>query len=189
MSRTAATDHPIHALLAERHSPYAFDPRRNVSAEDVHALFEAARWAMSSYNEQPWRYLVGVRGDGDRHALIHQCLVEGNQPWALNAPVLVLGLVSTQFARNGKPNAAAEHDLGAASALLTVEATARGLCVHQMIGIDAQKITQTFALPNGVKPLTALAIGYAGDPADVPDTYAQRDAAPRARMPQSGFLL
>ena len=189
MNRSAVTDYPINPLLSDRHSPYAFDPERHVDAADIQALFEAARWAMSSYNEQPWRYLVGVRGESNNHALIHHCLVEGNQPWAINAPVLALGLVSTQFARNGKPNAAAEHDLGAASALLTVEATARGLCVHQMIGIDAEKIAQTFELPQGIKPLTALAIGYAGDASVVAQNYAERDAAPRSRMPQSEFLL
>ncbi len=189
MNRTANTDHPIHELLASRHSPYAFDPARSVAAEDVASLFEAARWAMSSYNAQPWRYIIGVRGNGDLHTKIHDCLVTGNQPWAINAPVLVLGLIKTTFDHNGKPNAAAEHDLGAASALLTVEATARGLAVHQMIGIEADKVMETFDLPEDVRPLTALAIGYPGEPHHVPDNYAERDAKPRERMPQADFIL
>ncbi len=88
--------------------------------------------------------------------------MEGNQPWAKNAPVLVLGLVKTTFAHNGKPNSAAEHDLGAASAFLTLEAVSRGLCVHQMIGIDPDKVIATFAPGPDIKPLTALAIGYQG---------------------------
>jgi nitroreductase len=189
MSRAANPEHPIHALLVQRHSPYAFDPDRPVASEDIDALFEAVRWTMSSYNAQPWRYIVGVRGEGDKHQKILSCLVEGNQPWAANAPVLVLGLVKTTFDHNGKPNAAAEHDLGAASAMLTVEATARGLCVHQMIGIDPRKVLETFELPEDVRPLTGLAIGYQGEPHHIPDAYAERDAGPRARMAQAGFLL
>ncbi len=189
MNRQAHPDHPIHELLIKRHSPYAFDPDRAVSAQSIAALFEAARWTMSSYNAQPWRFIVGVRGSGDTHQKIHGCLVEGNQPWAINAPVLVLGLVKTTFDHNGKPNAAAEHDLGAASAMLTVEATSLGLSVHQMIGIDPAKVAETFTLPESVKPLTALAIGYLGEPGHIPEAYAQRDTAPRSRMPQSDFLL
>lgn len=189
MSRQAQPDHPIHDLLVKRHSPYAFDPDRPVREADVNALFEAARWTMSSYNAQPWRYLVGLRGVGNTHDLIHACLVEGNQPWAANAGVLALGLVKTTFDHNGKPNAAAEHDLGAASAMLTLEATSRGLCVHQMIGIDPEKVMATFQLPEDVRPLTALAIGYPGAADQIPEAYAQRDQGPRERLPQSAFLL
>jgi nitroreductase len=179
MSRVAHPDHPIHDLLVQRHSPYAFDPDRPVTADDIDALFEAARWTMSSYNAQPWRYIVGVRGEGDNHQKIHDCLLEGNQPWTVNAPVLVLGLVKTTFAHNGKLNAAAEHALGAASAMLTVEATARGLCVHQMIGIDPQKVLATFDLPEDVRPLTGLAIGYRGELRHIPEAYAAREPCRR----------
>ena len=188
MSRDAEPKYPIHKLLVQRHSPYAFDPDREVSSEDVDSLFEAARWTMSSYNAQPWRYIVAHRGQ-ERWRKIYECLVEGNQPWAVNAAVLALGLTRTTFAYNGKPNVAAEHDLGAASAMLTVEATARGLAVHQMIGIEPEKVLETFDLPEDVKPLTALAIGYPGDASQIPAAYAERDEKPRERMPQADFLL
>ncbi len=115
--------------------------------------------------------------------------MEGNQPWAKNAPVLVLGLVKTTFAHNGKPNSAAEHDLGAASAFLTIEAVSRGLCVHQMIGIDPDKVIATFAPGPDTKPLTALAIGYQGKPEHIPEAYAARDQNPRQRLAQSEILL
>ena len=189
MNRNANPEHPIHELLARRHSPYAFDPERPVSPADIAALFEAVRWTMSSYNAQPWRFIVGVKGEGATYEKILACLVEGNQPWAVNAPVLALGLVKTTFDHNGKPNASAEHDLGAASAMLTVEATVRDLAVHQMAGVDLEKVVQAFTLPENVRPLTALAIGYAGEPHHVPDAYAQRDAAPRQRMQQTEFIL
>lgn len=190
MNRDANPDYPIHPLLVARHSPYAFDPARPVDAATVHALFEAARWTMSSYNAQPWRYIVGIKGDGtDTWEKVHACLVEGNQPWAKNAPVLALGLAKTTFDHNGKPNKAAEHDLGAASAFLTVEAVSRGLCVHQMIGIEPEKVVATFALGADIKPLTGLAIGYLGEPGLIPEAYAARDRNPRARIAQRDFLL
>ena len=183
-------DHPIHALFIKRSSPYAFDPARPVDAATVQSLFEAARWTMSSYNAQPWRYIVGVRGDGtDTWEKVHACLVEGNQPWAKHAPVLALGLAKTTFDHNGKPNAAAEHDLGAASAFLTLEAVSRGLCVHQMIGIEPDKVIATFAPGPDIKPLTGLAIGYQGEPGLIPAAYAERDRQPRTRLAQSQFLL
>jgi len=190
MKRDISPDHSIHALFIKRSSPYAFDPVRPVDAATLHALFEAARWTMSSYNAQPWRYIVGIRGDGtDTWEKVHACLVEGNQPWAKNAPVLALGLVKTTFDHNGKPNAAAEHDLGAASAFLTLEAVSRGLCVHQMIGIEHDKAIATFALNKEIKPLTALAIGYQGEATIIPAAYAARDEQPRARLAQSEILL
>lgn len=190
MNRDANPDYPIHPLLVARHSPYAFDPGRPVDAGTVHSLFEAARWTMSSYNAQPWRYIVGIREDGtDTWEKVHACLVEGNQPWTRNAPVLALGLVKTTFDHNGKANSAAEHDLGAASAFLTIEAVSRGLCVHQMIGIDSGKVIATFAPGQDIKPLTALAIGYRGEPEHIPEAYAQREQAPRTRMGQGAFLL
>ena len=117
------------------------------------------------------------------------CLVEPNQAWAKNAPVLVLCCASTQFSRNGKPNAAAQHDLGLAAAHLTFEATARGLAVHQMIGIVPSKARAEFDIPEGVDPLTALTIGYAAPVDTLPDTLRQRDTAPRQRKPLAEFVF
>jgi nitroreductase len=186
----APVDHPIHDLLAARCSPYAFDPRRDVSEADLKSLFEAARWAMSSYNAQPWRYIVGVKGRSQEvWDKVHAVLVEGNQPWAGNAPVLALGIVEKNFEHNGKPNKAAEHDLGAASALLTVEAVARGLVVHQMIGIEPEAAHEAFGLAAGQQALTALAIGYQGAAADVAEKFAERDEGPRERKPLTDIIL
>ena len=105
------------------------------------------------------------------------------------ALVLALGLAKTTFDHNGKPNSAAEHDLGAASAFLTLEAVSRGMCVHQMIGIDPDKVMATFAPGPDIKPLTALAIGYLGKPEHISQTYAARDGKPRERLVQSEILL
>jgi nitroreductase len=187
-AKQAAPEHPIHDLLARRWSPYAFADRP-VADDDLRSLFEAARWAASSYNEQPWRYVVASKADAADFEQLLSCLVEGNRVWARATPVLALGCTSLRFARNGKPNAAAVHDLGLASANLTVEATARGLCVHQMIGILPDRAREVYRIPDDVQPLTGLAIGYAADPDTLPENLRERDLAPRGRKPLGEFVF
>lgn len=180
--KRADTDHPVHEHVRTRWSPYAFADR-SVDPADLRSLFEAARWAASSYNEQPWRYIVATRDDEAAFADLLSCLVEGNQAWARHAPVLALGVTKTRFERNGKQNRAAHHDLGAASASLTFEATDRGLVVHQMIGILPDRAHTLYAIPDDAEALTGLAIGYAGDPSTSSDALRERDEAPRTRRP------
>jgi nitroreductase len=188
MTMRAATDHPVHELIAARWSPYAFADRP-VSADDLRALFEAARWAPSSYNEQPWSYIVATREEPEELGRLLSCLVEGNQLWAKAAPVLALGCTRLAFARDGKPNAAAHHDLGLASGNLVLEATARGLVVHQMIGIVPAQARALYQIPEGVQPLTGLALGYPGDPAALPEKLRDRDRARRPRKPAAEFVF
>jgi len=186
--KQANPDHPIHELMARRWSPYAFADRP-VSTEDLRSLFEAARWAASSYNEQPWSYIVAVKHDEGAFQTLLSCLVEGNQGWASAAPVLAIGCTNLKFARNSQPNAAAVHDLGLASANLTFEATARGLFVHQMIGILPDKARELYRIPEGIQPVTGLAIGYAADPHTMSVKYQERDLASRGRKTVSQFVF
>lgn len=186
--KQARPDQPIHELLAARWSPYGFTERMPPVA-DLRAVFEAARWTASSYNEQPWRYIVATREQPREFERILACLVEANQAWARSAPVLALGVAALEFVRNGKPNRAAVHDLGAASAALTFEATARGLFVHQMIGIEPDTARETFAIPAGFEAYTGLAIGYRAEPDALPEKLRERDLAPRGRRPQSEFVF
>ena len=188
MRKPAPADRPIHPLLAERWSPYAFT-REGVVEDDLLALFEAARWAASSYNEQPWRFIVARREEPAAFAKVLSCLVPFNQGWAGHAPVLALGLVQTLRPGDGSPNAAAQHDLGLAAASLTVEATHRGLAVHQMSGIVADRIRDAWALPDDVLPLTALAIGYAASLAATPEDLRDRQRRPRERRCLPGFVF
>ena len=188
MNTKATTDHRIHDLIAERWSPYAFADRP-VPVDLLQSLFEAARWAASSFNEQPWSYLVATKDDPDGYAKLLSCLVEGNQEWAKAAPVLAIGCASLKFKRNGNPNAAALHDLGQASAYLALEATARGLAAHQMAGILPDRVREVFQVPEGVQPLTGLAIGYAGEPSLLPEKMRDRDSARRPRKPQAEFVF
>jgi len=186
--KTALTDYPIHELLAKRWSPYSFQDRP-VAQDDLRSLFEAVRWAASSYNEQPWSFLVATREDPEEFARLLSCLVDGNQEWAKAAPVLALGVVSLRFSRNNKENRAAVHDLGLAAGNLVVEATARGLCVHQMIGILPDKAREVYKIPEHSEAWTAMAIGYKADPAKLPDALKERDLAPRQRKPLTEFVF
>lgn len=180
--KTAFTDHPIHQFHVERWSPYAFDSR-SVSENDLKSLFEAARWAPSSYNEQPWRYIVARKEDRAEFENLLSCLVEGNQVWAKHAAVLALGLTVQNFSKNNKDNRASEHDLGLADAAMNFEAVSRGLAVHMMIGIEPEKARQIYSIPAGVDSVVGIAIGYAGTPEQAPESVRNRDLSPRSRKP------
>ena len=189
MQKPATTDHPVHDLIRQRWSPRAFSARP-VSPDILRSLFEAARWAPSSNNEQPWAFIVATQDDPASHSAILSTLVEPNQAWARRAPVLGVAVSKLAFARNGKPNRNAFYDTGAAVAYLTTEATARGLFVHQMAGFDSQKATELFSIPGGWEPIAAFVIGYAGDPGSLPDDpLRERELAPRSRKPLSEFVM
>jgi len=184
----AKTEHPTQDFIARRWSPYGFADRE-VSKADLHSLFEAARWAASSFNEQPWSYIVATRAQGEAFAHLLSCLVEANQRWAKAAPVLALGVVTLTFKRNNKPNRVALHDLGLATGNLVAEATARGLAVHQMGGIHPDRAREIYAIPEGSEAVTGIAIGYAGDPEAFSEEIRERDLAPRERKPQRDFVF
>src|SRR6185295_15435057 len=115
--------------------------------------------------------------------------VEGNQAWAKHAPVLALGVVTLRFVRNDKPNRAAVHDLGLAAGNMLVEATARELFVHQMIGILPDRARELYAIPETAEAWTAIAIGYRGDPQRLPEALRPLDATPRQRKPLREFVF
>lgn len=182
----AATEHPVIAPIPDRWSPYAYEPR-SVEKAKLQSLFEAARWAASSYNEQPWVFIVALRENQAEFQKALGCLVEANQAWAKDAGVLILTAYSKRFVRNNTPNRVAEHDLGQAAAHLALQATALGLQAHQMAGIDIAKTRATYSIPEGYEPHTAIAVGYAasnGDP-----EMLKRDHTPRQRKAFSQFVF
>jgi nitroreductase len=188
MHKRAPTDFPVHDFVAERWSPRAFSDKP-VAPDVLQSLFEAARWAPSSSNEQPWAYIVAAKDDAENFAKLVSVLVPSNVTWAQHAPVLALAVAELAFAKSGAPNRNAQHDVGAASAWLTVEATSRGLFVHQMAGYDHDKARQVFGIPAGWEPIAAIAIGYPGDPDSLPHPLRDREGAPRTRKPISEFVM
>jgi nitroreductase len=188
MHKPAPTAVPIHEILQHRWSPRAFSDKQ-VAPEVLHALFEAARWAPSSSNYQPWAYIVGTTDDPENFAKVLSTLVEFNQGWAKNAPVLVLSVAQTKVPKDGSLNRHGFHDVGSATAQLTFEANSRGLSVHQMAGFDANKAREVFAIPSDWEPVAAMAIGYPGDPQSLPDKLRERELAPRTRKPVSEFVM
>jgi nitroreductase len=170
----------IDELLAKRFSPYTFSSRA-VKPEELRQLFEPARSAPSSYNEQPWRFVVATRQDSEAFARLLETLVERNREWAQHAPVLVLSVAKLDFAHNGKPNRHAWYDVGQAVAYLTLQAAALGLYVHQMAGFEAGKARQLLGIPQGYEPVAMMAVGYLGDPEPLAEPLRQRDRPRRAR--------
>lgn len=188
MKKLAPSDSPVHQLIRERWSPRAFADNP-VPKDVLRSIFEAARWAPSSYNEQPWAYIVATKEDKEDFEEVLSVLVDFNVQWAKSAPVLALAVAKLAFANNNAPNRNAQYDTGAATAFLSLEATAHGLAVHQMAGFDPEKARQVFAIQKGWEPIAALAIGYPGDPASLPPSLKDREMAPRTRKPIAEFVM
>jgi nitroreductase len=188
MEKPAPANYPIEAEIKRRWSPRAFSDRM-VESEKLLSLWEAARWAPSSYNEQPWYFLVATKDDEAEYQKMLSCLVEGNQQWARTAPVLMISVAKLAFAKNGKPNRHAFHDVGLAVASLIFEATDLDLFVHQMAGFSPEKVRELFAVPQGFEPVAAIAIGYGVDVDEVPDDLKEREEAPRERKPLASFVF
>jgi nitroreductase len=179
MKKTAETAFPVHELIAERWSPRAFADRP-VDPALLGSLLEAARWAPSCFNAQPWRLLVARREDAEGFERLAACLVEGNA-WAKRAPVLMLTVARTTFEHNGKPNRHAWHDVGLASAALALQAQALGLATHMMAGFDAAKAREQLGIPEGYEPVAMIAVGHPGDAGALPEPLAERERSPRTR--------
>ena len=178
MEKPAQTDTELHELIRRRWSPRSFADRP-VEPVKLRALFEAARWAASAFNAQPWRFVYAFRDEPEFESLAG-CLRDTNASWARNAAVLLIAAAKTTH-EDGSPNGHAIHDLGQAMATLTIEATARGIYVHQMAGFYPDKARETLGIPDGFEPKTAAALGYLGDPATLPDKLREREAQPRVR--------
>ncbi len=178
----------IHDLLIRRWSPRAF-AARDVEPEKLQRLFEAARWAPSCFNDQPWFFIVGQRGQGDAYERLLECLVEFNQSWAVTAPVLLVNVARAGFAYNGKPNRHAWYDVGQAMAQLLVEATHLGLVAHQMAGFDPDLARAKFDIPDGFDAVAAAALGYVGDPGDLPEGVEEKKPDERERKPVDEFVF
>lgn len=187
--KPAAAEHPIHPIIAGRWSPRLFE-QRPVEPEKIASLLEAARWAPSSSNEQPWRYLVWDGSDPDAREKANSCLSPGNA-WALQAPLLMLSVSSGFFTRNGKPNRHGQHDVGLASENLVLQAVAIGLAAHQMAGYDPEKARELFHIPEEFTPMAMIAVGYPfhGDLSSLPEDIQKRELTERSRKPLAEIVF
>jgi nitroreductase len=189
MQTSSNLESPVLDVIERRRSLRAYSAKP-VEPEKIKSLFEAARWAPSSMNEQPWTYIYATKEQPELWTKIFNTLSEGNKIWAVNAPVLIVSLARTRLLRNGMPNPSAKYDLGAANALLSLQATALGLNVHQMGGYDKESLARNLSVPlSDFEPVVIIAVGYPGEVNELPDNLRQRETAPRARYVQQSFVM
>lgn len=185
LEKIAVTNVPILDLLARRWSSRAFDPNRPVSRDQLKVLLEAGRWAPSCNGDEPWRYLIWDKGrDPAGWQKAFECLSENNKKWVKNVPLLMLSCAGSIFQATGKPNRWTQHDTGAASLSIALQAAAIGLMVHQMGGFDAEKARAAFDIPAEYTPMAMIAVGYQAGPDTIDDPEVKKkELAPRARKP------
>jgi|ERR1051326_846975 nitroreductase len=188
MEKTAQTDYPIEDILKRRWSPRAFSDRM-VEPEKLRSLFEAARWAASSFNEQPWSFIIATKQKAEEHARLLSCLTEKNQQWAVLAPVLAVSVARLNFEKTGKTNRHAFHDVGLAMGNLLVEATALELFVHQMAGFSPERVRELYGVPPGFEPVAAMAVGYGTAAEVLPENFRAQELGPRNRRPIRSFVF
>lgn len=188
--KKASTSYPIMPVIASRWSPRSFDNTRAIEAEKLCTLLEAGRWAASSYNEQPWRFIVGDHFENPAcHEKLRALLVDGNR-WAQAVPVLILAVAKNHFTQSGSLNRHAFHDVGMAMGQMALQATALGLHSHMMAGFHADKAYDSFDIPRGdYTPCVMMAVGYLGKPDALTEDW-QRDAetAERYRKPLQSIV-
>lgn len=190
MDKPAPGNYPLTDNIQHRWSPRAFSDRP-VEDWKLRRIFEAARWAPSSFNEQPWRFVVGIKGQQqETYDKILDLLVPQNQAWAKNAPVLLISIAKLKFAHNNRPNRHAYHDVGLASENLVLEAQALGIYCHMMAGFDADRTLDVFGIPRGeYEAVAGMALGYAGSPDMLGPELKERELAPRERDPLSDLFF
>ena len=183
--RLAQTSVPIHDLMARRWSPRAYDGSKPVSREQLRTLLEAGRWAPSCNGDEPWRYLIWDRkGDPEGFQKAFDCLSENNKKWVKNVPLLMLSCAGSNFEATGKPNRYTQHDTGAATVCMALQAAALGLVIHQMGGYDAAKARAAFSIPDEYTPMAMVAVGYqAASPDILDDETKAKELRPRRRKP------
>lgn len=188
MEKPATNQYPIQELIKQRWSPLAFNTRP-IEPEKIGSLLEAARWAASCFNDQPWFFIVATQDNTKEYEKLFSCLVEANQKWAKDAPLLMLSVARLSFQQNNKPNRHALHDVGLAMGNLTLQAQSLGLFLHQMGGFDADKARTLYNIPEDYEPVAAIAVGYPGNVNQLDADLQQRELSPRSRKPLTDFVF
>jgi hypothetical protein len=180
MDKPALTDLTLHPIIANRWSPRAFE-NRNIDHNVLERILEAARWAPSSRNDQPWRFIVGHKGD-ETWDKIFSTLVDFNKKWAKLAPVLILSVGHKISAKTGKFNSVWQYDLGQSVAYLTFQAMHEGIWVHQMGGLDTAEAGKIFNVPEDFEVFTAIALGYKAEPEVLEENFITMEKSKRSRL-------
>lgn len=183
-----ATEKNILDVITSRRSLRSYAPTA-LASEQIETLFEAARWAPSSMNEQPWRFLYATKDQPELWSKIFDSLADANKVWAKEAPLLIVCMSRNTFTRNDRPNPTAGYDLGSATAFLSLQATALGLNVHQMGGYNREALRISLNIPSLYDPFVVMAIGFSGIPNSLPENLKERELAPRSRRPLSEFVM
>lgn len=188
MKPKTQNQYPINNLIAKRWSPRAFT-NKQISNDDINSLFEAARWAASSRNSQPWRFIFSTKENTEVYDKLFSCMVEWNQSWAKTAPLLVLGVAKLNTGEKDHINTHALYDLGLSVGNLTTQATSMGIYLHQMSGILPEKATELFNLSDSDSPVVMLAIGYPGDVSNIPTDIASGEFNTQERLEIKDFAF
>lgn len=188
MIKTANTKYPVDELIKKRWSPRSFS-NQPLEREKLLTLFEAATWAASSRNEQPWRFIYGINGEDESYKKIFETLVVWNQKWAKTAPVLALGIAKMNSDYHNKPNDYAWYDLGQAVATMAVQASADNIYMHQMGGFDPDIARSLFKLPDEYTAVVAIAIGYIGEADNLPEDMKELEVKERTRLDLNSVLF
>lgn len=185
--KTAVTNYPVLDIIKNRWSPRSFSGKA-IAENDLNTILEAATWAFSAMNEQPWRYLVAQRGTPLFDKFI-DALYPGNQPWNKQAAALVLSVQKTTYSANGTINGSALHDVGAANILLTLQANSMGIYTHVMGGFDKEKVSSLLQLNDENEPVVLIALGYPDIAEKLEEPFKSREKSPRTRKAVDEILL
>jgi nitroreductase len=188
VEKPANDGHRLLDVLRRRWSPVAFSTWP-IAREDLCSILEAARWAPSSYNGQPWHFIVAMREQPEEFQRILECLNPRNVEWARNAPVLMIAVTRLDFAHTGQPNRHAFHDIGLAVESMVIQAMSVDIFTHQMAGFSPDKARELFGIPESFEPVTAIAMGYAGSAEKMPAEFRERQNAPRTRKELADFVF
>ena len=187
-TKQAITEYPVHEIISNRWSTRSYDNKKTVSKAELNSVFEAARWAPSAFNEQPWNFIYSSKENSTGYNQLFSCLNEANQRWAINAPVLLLSYVKKTVSLNGNTNKNALHDLGLAIQNMSLQATSMGMQLHIMGGFDFELAKSVFGISDDYLVATMMALGFPGNPDELPEDVKKRELSPRIRKPISEFV-
>lgn len=175
-------------LITDRRSLRAFEPKI-LDDESIFLLFEAARWAPSAFNEQPWRFILARRQDTTEFEQMLSLLYPSNRLWAVNGSLLILTLAKMFNSHDGKPNRHALHDVGLAVGNLSLQASSMHLALHQIGGFDTGKAKEFYSIPEGYEPVSIILAGFPGNADLLPEPLRMREVNPRVRKPVEDIVF